>query len=71
MLPLYAPVRLSFHRQDQSCYVAIPCAVLTMALLTDQLFGLEYAHVYLGGFLYALSHAQSEGRFEYVSCAND
>ena len=41
----YAPARLSFHRQDQSCYVAIPCIVLTIALLTDQLFGLEYAHV--------------------------
>ena len=45
VLPLYAPARLGFHRQDQSCNVAIPCAVLTMALLTDQLFGLKYAHV--------------------------
>ena len=45
MLPLDGPARLSFHRQDQSCYVAILCVVLTMALLTDQLFGLEYAHV--------------------------
>ena len=47
------------------------CAALTVAWLADQLIGLECVHVLLEGFLFGLSHAQSEDRFECVSCAND
>ena len=71
MFPLYAPVRLGFYRQDQSWYVAIMCVALTVAWLANQLIGLDCVHVLLEGFLFGLSHAQSEDQFECVSCAND
>jgi hypothetical protein len=68
--PWYAPARLSFHWQDQSCYVTQSFVVWTVAWLTDQLVSLVCVHVWLEDFLVALNHTQSEDQFEYVSCAS-
>ena len=70
MFPYYAPARLSFHRQDQSCYVTQSFVVWTVARLTDQRVGLVCEHVEPEDVLVALNLVQSGDQFGYVSCVN-
>lgn len=66
-LPLYAPARLCFHWQDQSCSLEILCVVLIGAWSLNLQVDLGYVHAEHEESLSELDHVQSEGRFECVS----